>query len=46
MHGDCQRSPFISVYHGHVMTGNRNIIFNESLRKVVSKGQNLENKTK
>ena len=43
---DCQSSPFISDYHGHVITGNLNIISNEALRKVVSKDQNLENKTK
>ena len=28
----CQSSPFVSAYHGHVITGNLGIIPNESLR--------------
>ena len=35
---NCQTSPFIDGSHGHVITGNLNIIENETLKNMVRKG--------
>ena len=43
---DCQNSPFVSNYHGHVITGNLEIISNLALRKLISKGPKFREQNK
>ena len=43
---DCQNSPFISNDHGHVITGNLEIISNVALRKLISKGPKFREQNK
>jgi hypothetical protein len=35
---DCSKSPFMDPSHGHVMTGNLNVVANRKLRVLLSKG--------
>ena len=35
---DCSNSPFADSNHGHVVTGNLNIVGNQKLRSLLSKG--------
>ena len=41
---DCQSSPYCDPDHGHVITGNLNIVQNNSLKKLLSKGPNFREK--
>merc|ERR1712002_1401899 len=43
---DCQNSPFISNDHGHVITGNLEIISNVALRNLISKGPKFREQNK
>ena len=37
---------FINNHYGHIITGNLNIVNNERLRQLISKGPNIENQNK
>jgi len=43
---ECQNSPFISTHHGHVITGNLDIISNETLKELISKGPKFREQNK
>ena len=34
---DCRNSPFVSEHHDHVITGNLSIVYNETIRGLISK---------
>ena len=43
---NCQNYPFVSEYRGHVVTGNRSVVFIGALKGLISKGPQFREQNK